>query len=363
MDHLRSCNARATPYRQHWTIANYEQHHLSCRLHRGCHGHPLLSRATVVAARMDDVDLSRERVGKQHALADGGARVDSESAPHVDWPAIFAGALLASAIGFIMMSFGSGLGLSLVDPLDNESVSIVLVAVTVGLWTTWVVVSSFMAGGYLAGRMRRRAFDATAHEVEVRDGSHGVIVWALGVLVAGYLTASGITSLAGAGVAAVGNVASATTSVVASGAEGVASAGPDAMSYLGDTLLRRDDTDTGGGADSAQSRAEIGRILTRSLQQGEMQESDMTYLVNLVARETGIPAEEAQARVDQAVQVVEETVENAKGVAETTRKTGILAGFLTAALLVISAAAAWWAATMGGKHRDEGTDFSHLTRW
>ena len=59
----------------------------------------------------------------------------------------------------------------------------ILVAVTVGLWTAWVVVSSFMAGGYLAGRLRRRAFDATAHEVEVRGDDIGGIAVHIGARV------------------------------------------------------------------------------------------------------------------------------------------------------------------------------------
>ena len=312
------------------------------------------------------------RVASEHARAGADGALASDSAPHVDWPAIFAGALLASAIGFIMMTFGSGLGLSLVDPVGSEDTSVVLVAITVGLWTTWVVVSSFMAGSYLTGRLRRRAFDATPHEVEVRDGSHGVIVWALGVLVAGYLTASGITSLAGAGASAAGKAVSAATSVGASAAQGAAQgatngAGPDPLAYVTDTLLRsgggEGDAQDAAPSDPAQVRDEIGRIITRSVQQGELQQADQDYLVSLIARTTGVTPEEAKARVDQAMQSAREIADEAKAAAETARKTGILATFLTAALLVVSAAASWWAATMGGHHRDEGTDFSHLTRW
>jgi hypothetical protein len=55
--------------------------------------------------------------------------------------------------------------------------------------------------------------------------------------------------------------------------------------------------------------------------------------------------------------------EKAKQAAETARKIGVLVAFLSAASLAVGAAAAWWAATMGGKHRDEGVDLSHLTTW
>lgn len=275
--------------------------------------------------------------------------------PHMDWPAVFAGALLASAIGFVLMSFGTGLGLAMGGPIgDGRSPR--LVAITVGLWTAWVVVSSFMAGGYLAGRLRRRAFDATAHEVEVRDGSHGVVVWALGVLIAGYLTASGITSLAGAGVGALKGVSSTL-------AQGAASSVSDPMDYLTDTLFRSEKNAGQSAGDPRALRSEVARIVTRSVQTGELSQTDRDYLTAVISRQTGLDQNQAKTRIDEAMATAKDTADKAKAAAEKARKSGILASFLAAALLLASAASAWWAATMGGKHRDEGTDFSRFVRW
>jgi hypothetical protein len=286
------------------------------------------------------------------AIVDARTSV-SGTAPHMDWSAVFAGALLASAVGFVLVSFGTGLGLSMGGPV-GDGTSPKLVAITVGLWTAWVVVSSFMAGGYLTGRLRRRAFDATAHEVEVRDGSHGVVVWALGVLVAGYLTASGIASLAGAGV----SVVKGASSVVG----GQASSLADPMDHVIDALFRSDKADKASGDPSA-VRSEIARLVARSVQAGSLEQADRDYLTAVVSRQTGLDQAQVKARVDGAVASVKDTAEKAKVAAEKARKSAILASFLAAALLLVSAAAAWWAATMGGKHRDEGTDFSHLVRW
>ena len=83
---------------------------------------------------------------------------------------------------------------------------------------------------------------------------------------------------------------------------------------------------------------------------------DRTYLGQLVSRSTGLSQDQALARVDQSVAA-------ARDAADKARKTGILYAFLTAASLLVGAIAAWWAAVRGGTHRDEGTDFSHLTRW
>ena len=49
-------------------------------------------------------------------------------------------------------------------------------AIAAGIWFAWVMVTSFGAGGYLAGRMRRHAGDAKPDEVKLRDGAHGVLV-------------------------------------------------------------------------------------------------------------------------------------------------------------------------------------------
>ena len=57
------------------------------------------------------------------------------------------------------------------------------------------------------------------------------------------------------------------------------------------------------------------------------------------------------------------TIYQAKAAANKVRRAAVLVAFVTAASLVVSAAAAWWAAGMGGRHRDEGTDFGHLVRW
>ena len=120
---------------------------------------------------------------------------------YVDWPAIFAGAALAAAASFILGTFGAALGLSLASPIEGEGLRPAGVLIAVGLWSVWMTVSSFMAGGYVAGRLRRRVSDSTEHEVDIRDGSHGLIVWAVGVIFGALLLASGTLATARIGAA------------------------------------------------------------------------------------------------------------------------------------------------------------------
>src|SRR5215212_2544770 len=172
------------------------------------------------------------------ALASPTPVVDIEVAggnrPYVDWPAIIAGAILASAISFVLFTFGTGIGLSLTSPYPGESVSPTAFAIVLGLWVLWVSVSSFIAGAYLTGRLRRRIGDASEHEVEVRDAAHGLLVWAVSALIGAMLAAwvTGLTASKTADVAA--GVA---TGASAGAAQEVASR-VDPASYWSDVLFR-----------------------------------------------------------------------------------------------------------------------------
>jgi hypothetical protein len=329
------------------------------------------------------------------------------SRSYVDWPAIIAGAILASAISFVLFTFGTGIGLSLTSPYPGESVSPTAFAVVLGLWVLWVSVSSFIAGAYLTGRLRRRIGDASEHEVEVRDAAHGLLVWALSALIGAMLAAwiAGLTASKTADVAA--GVA---TGASAGAAQEVASQ-VDPASYWTDVLLRPAPaaagqtgaapaatntaaetapaaTTTGAAttetaqttapaapaataapapaaapartADMTQSREAANRVLASRVVEGKLNEDDRVYLARLVSDETGLSEADAAARVDAAVTGLSQARAEAARLAERARKFGILITFLTAASLAVGAAACWWAATIGGRHRDQATDFSHI---
>jgi hypothetical protein len=91
-------------------------------------------------------------------------------------------------------------------------------------------------------------------------------------------------------------------------------------------------------------------LIADSVSNRQMNADDRTYLSNEIARDTGITPEQAQQRVDAAIA-------DAKAAADKARKAGLILGFLTAATLLVSAAGAFFAAGLGGKHRDEGTEF------
>jgi hypothetical protein len=261
---------------------------------------------------------------------------------HVDWSSILAGAAIACAITAVMTAFGAAIGLSMVSPYGGAPKW--GVALAVGIWVLWITVSSFAAGGYVCGRMRTRLRDATEHESHIRDGAHGLVVWAIAVLVGAWLISP--TSMSGKSNSTANGSSTSTTSSFQ-----VA----DPIAYSADMLLRSERA-APTGIDTEATRREVTRALSASIANGTLAADDRAYLDRVVVAQSGLPAADADRRVNEAVA-------QAKAGADRARKTGILIGFLTAASLVLGAAAAWWGASVGGRHRDENYDVSHWTRW
>ena len=281
-------------------------------------------------------------------------------AAYVDWGAILAGAVVAAAISTLFTTFGAAIGLAAVSPFSGKGFSATAMGVATALWVLWIAVSSFVAGGYLAGRMRRRIHDASEHESDVRDGAHGLIVWAIGALLIAYLATATVVGLTKA---AAGAAAGGAAAMMAGTGQKMAEVG-DPLSYAADRLWRPASPSTSGaGAGADAVRLEGARILAASAANGSISEDDKAYLVARIVSHTGVSAQEAGKRVDDTIAQINAGAEKLRQAAETARKTGVLVAFLTAASLAVSAAAAWWAATMGGKHRDEGVGLSHLMAW
>ena len=118
--------------------------------------------------------------------------------PRVDWGAIFAGAVLATAVGLILLTFGAGLGLSVTSPYEGEGMAPAFYAFAAGLWLLWIQLVSFTIGGYITARLRNREPGATEHEVDVRDGMHGLLMWGVGVIAAAVIAFAGIGGITAA---------------------------------------------------------------------------------------------------------------------------------------------------------------------
>jgi hypothetical protein len=265
----------------------------------------------------------------------------TDERPYMDWPAVFGGAVLASAISVVLLTFGSALGLSLTSAREGQSASLFAITIVSGLWILTVQLSAALAGGYLAGRMRRRHSDATEYESDIRDGSHGLVTWAVATLIAAAIT---ISSLAGTA-ATVGQVAGAAASTV----------GPTAQALASNDLLVDRVVRAAPGAEPTDdaTRQQVGRILVSAVTSPEgITQADREYIVALTAERAGIPPEEADQRIEETLAAAQQLENEARALAEQARRTAMISAFLLAVSLALGAAVAYYAATLGGNHRD-----------
>ena len=276
-----------------------------------------------------------------------------DTSSYVDWQAIIAGIVLASAISLVLITFGSAVGLNFLDFGYGNGPNPIVVGIVAALWFLWVQISSFMAGGYLTGRLRRRHFDANEDESDLRDGAHGLLVWAGAAILGTVLAVGGIGAVANTA----GSIASTATTAASNVTEGAADA-LDPNAYFIDTLFRSDRP-----TDATAARAEAGTIFAQAaLGDGTVGDADRTYLANVVAANTGLTPEEAQARVDQTIASIQTARDEAANAARIARNTAIIGAFLIAASLLVSAIGAFWAAQKGGNHRDSNTVLTGVFR-
>ena len=92
----------------------------------------------------------------------------SYAASYVEWGPIIAGAVLAAALSFVLLTFGTGIGLSLLSPYSSHSYGRAAASIA-ALWGLIVPIGSLLAGGYIAGRMRAPREGADEAEAEFRD--------------------------------------------------------------------------------------------------------------------------------------------------------------------------------------------------
>ncbi|MCW5681112.1 MAG: hypothetical protein KF794_10495 [Xanthobacteraceae bacterium] len=273
---------------------------------------------------------------------------------YVEWGPIIAGAFAAAAISFLLLTFGSAIGLSLASPWPNSGASATTIGVVVAIWSVIVQVSGFAGGGYLAGRMRSRWVESPS-EGDFRDGAHGFLVWAVGIVFGAGLLALGGISAIQTGVQSAAVIGAGATA----GATNAATRQFNTADYATDFLLRpaanQTPVTTTPATPQQQTdlRPEINRILSLGIRDQSISARDRTYLAQVVAQRTGLPEADAQKRVDETIAEAQRLEVQAREAADKARKAAILAAFLTAASLLASIIAAVAAASLGGKHRDQ----------
>jgi hypothetical protein len=280
--------------------------------------------------------------------------VDSHDASSscVSWAAIIAGALAATALSLVLLILGAGVGLTMVSPWSAQGAGTTAVAASAAAWLVFTQWASSGIGGYVAGRMRIRWPGVDRDEVLFRDTAHGLLVWALATVLVSGLLASG-------GAATVQSSGSAVAAFTAQNSSGPRTSSAVPTEYFADMLFRPGDAATTTGIDAPgidpnddDAKGEASRILVIGLTTGDVPAADKAQLAHLVATRTGMPATDAQARVDDVLARIETAKSEIKAAADDARKAGLTLALMTALSLFVGAFIAGVAAAIGGRQRD-----------
>lgn len=153
---------------------------------------------------MAEIAVTREGTGSSVPNATG---YQMTHGLRVSWGAIFAGLVIASALQIVFTILGLAIGLGSIDASDSARAA----GIGAGLWATITALISLFVGGMTAGRLAGARTSG--------DGAlHGIVMWSLSTLLAVWLIASGVSSVAGGVFRMAGNVLGGTTAGMIQGA-------------------------------------------------------------------------------------------------------------------------------------------------
>jgi hypothetical protein len=276
-----------------------------------------------VTPRLEDRDPTMH-YGKDDAYSHG-----------VSWPAVIGGAFVAAALSLILLTLGTGLGFSALSPWSNMGAS----AAAIGMGAiVWLIVTQILAsafGGYLGGRLRTKWVRVHTDEVYFRDTAHGLLVWAVGIVITAGFLASAAASFAGA------------VQKTPTGPNGESALDPNA--YFVDTLLRSNGSPAqpanGSPAQPMADRMGVTTTFAHDLRLGAMPSDDKAYLSQVVSSRSGMSAADAEQRVSSVFAQAQES-------ADRTRKALAYLSLWLFVALLCGAFSASYAGTIGGRQRD-----------
>jgi len=118
-------------------------------------------------------------------------RADEAAGATVAWPAVLAGVVVAVAIAVVLFALGTGVELGAAARRGAPAAAIL----PPGIWLCLMQFLAAAGGGYLAGRLRRRSPETAAEEISFRDTAHGLLVWAVVVVISAAVVLSVNVSL------------------------------------------------------------------------------------------------------------------------------------------------------------------------
>jgi hypothetical protein len=260
----------------------------------------------------------------------------------ISWGAVFAGAIIGLVVQLILNMVGIGVGLSTVDAMAGDSPSASSLSLGAGLW--WVISGIIAAaiGGYLAGRLSGKPSQSTA-------AYHGLIAWAVSMLVVVYVLSSAASGLIGGALSGVTTVLGGAGKAVGSSVQTAVQTAAPTLNNMNDPMSRIEgQVRSASGQDPAALRDAATSSVRAALSADPAEQAAATdKAAEALAKAQGISAEQAKAQVLQYQQqyrdAVAKTKEQAKQAADATAKVVSRGALFGALALVLGALAAFFA--------------------
>ena len=269
----------------------------------------------------------------------------------ISWGAVLAGAAMVIAVQVSLSLLGFGIGLSTVDLAAGETPQATSFGLGAGIWWVASNLIALVIGGYIAARLSGMPLRG--------DGIiHGLLTWAVTLLITIYLLTTGVGSIVGGAFNVVGNTLSGV-------GQGVAKAVPQAADAAGLSVdqikqraqqLLRPQQPGALSADQAQSElvADLGKMATGSKEEAAQARE---RAVAIVAQQAGISPDQAKQRLDQLEAEAKQKADQAKAAAtqaaDSTASAASSASIWAFIAFVLGAAAGAWGGSMGTRNRPE----------
>jgi hypothetical protein len=282
----------------------------------------------------------------------------------VSWGAVFAGGVGAAAFALILLTLGTGLGLTSVSPWSSAPSNAKAFGFAAVVWVCVTSILTSGLGGYLAGRLRRRWLAVDVDEMHFRDTAHGFLSWAVATLFTAAILTSAISGVVRTGAQAAALSSSsggAITMETMQRGNAASQMNTWPLGYFVDSLFRMPAGVPAASPAEASGRSEIprmetARIFLNSAATGDqLSAEDTAYVSQLVAQHTGLAPDAAQARVTttytRLLQKINALDAAAKDAADKARKVTIGASLWLFVSLLMGAFSASLMATYGGRER------------
>jgi hypothetical protein len=282
----------------------------------------------------------------------GAAEVAAPAAGlrRISWGAVLAGAAIVIAVHVSLSLLGFGIGMSTVDPAAGDSPQATSIGIGAGAW--WVISNliALVIGGYVAARLSGMPRPG--------DGIiHGMLVWAVTLLITMYLLTTSVGSIVGGAFNVVGNVFSGVGQTVAQAVPQVADAAgisTEQIQEQAEELLRREQP---GALSAEQARSELIDALRQIVTGSEQAAQARDRAATIIAEQAGISPEQANQRIDQLQAEIQQRADQAAAAATEAADTAASAASSAAiwafVALLLGAGAAGSGGAMGTRNRFE----------